>query len=167
MNLDEQKKLEWYKHKIAHLGRMAEFTHAFELTSLRYLFLLNGGAEIAFLTLLGTDVGNYFDLRPAVLAILLWAGGLYFAMKAARQMYFSQFNFYKARSREVDEIRNWEAGHTKGAQENVEDQARYYALAETHRDRGHGCTELSVGLFGGGVSFAVISYIAAFGSAPN
>lgn len=159
-DLDDQKELEWFKHQTTHLGRLAEFTHAFELASLRYLFLINGGAEIAFLALLGTDARKIFNLYPAGIAIALWAFALFGAMAAARQMYYSQFNFYKARSQEVQEIRNRDAGRIEDAEANIRDQKVYYTLANKHRDNGHGFTDLSWGLFGGGVSFAIISYIA-------
>ena len=167
MDLDEHKKLEWFKHQSAHLGRMAEFTHEFALISLRYLFLINGGAAIAFLTLLGTSVGNKLDIYAAGVPVGAWVAALFMAAAASRQMYFSQFNFYKARSQDMEAILKRDEGKEEEAIVHDETARDCYAEANRRRDRGHGLSELSWALFGVGALFAIFAYIDRLENAPS
>jgi hypothetical protein len=77
---DLPKKLERLKHTYGLEYEMIRATAAFEHATLRPLFILNGGALVAYLALLGA---GRIDFPIGRLAVLAWAIGLIAAAVAA------------------------------------------------------------------------------------
>jgi hypothetical protein len=74
---------------------------AFEHAALRPLFLLNGGALVAYLTLFGALGKDEFEFLFLALAVGGWVFGLCLATLAAFFAALSQFAFRKHRGTEV------------------------------------------------------------------
>ena len=155
----EQRKLEKFKHDLAHMGRLAEFTHALELASLKYLFLINGGAAIAFMALLGTGIGERLSLIYSSAAIGAWGLALGAAMVSARMMYFSQFYFYKGRSQQVKAGISRPKGRDQDAERHADQKVADNNDAFRYRRYGHTFNDISVFLFFAGTVCAILSYI--------
>jgi hypothetical protein len=88
--------LEVYKGFRAHEALLNRATAEFERAALQPLFLLNGGAMVAFLTLLGAVAGKSqtnLDLAATKWALTVWSGGLLLAAFATAFGYLSQRQF--------------------------------------------------------------------------
>jgi hypothetical protein len=89
-----------YRTQREHEIELNKATAAFEHAIVSPLFLLNGGAAVAFLTLLGTtskaDSSFKINLWFAVLAASLWASALIAAAVAVQAGYESQRHFTRA-----------------------------------------------------------------------
>jgi hypothetical protein len=88
--------LEVYKGFRAHEALLNRATAEFERAALQPLSLLNGGAMVAFLTLLGAVWGKSqtsLDLAAAKVALVVWSGGLLLAAVATSFGYLSQRQF--------------------------------------------------------------------------
>lgn len=94
---DCKAKIAVYEAQRAHELELNRATAAFEHAVLSPLFLLNGGAAVAFLTLLGAASANDSTLAvnpwAAGLAASTWSAGLVAATWAARAGYESQRAF--------------------------------------------------------------------------
>jgi hypothetical protein len=103
---------EAYKAVRAHELMLNQATAAFEHAVLAPLVLLNGGAIVAYLTLLGTLADNRPGLTVAqwllsAAAVLGWAVGLRAAVTAARHGFLSQRNFsiaHRLRREELEKV---------------------------------------------------------------
>ena len=90
--------LEEYKALRAHELMLNERTSEFERAALQPLFLLNGGAVVAFLTLLGAiwEKGAVsVNFGVATWAVLMWCAGLVTAALATGAGYLCQSTFAK------------------------------------------------------------------------
>ncbi|MGC5173273.1 hypothetical protein ACLQ2Q_21745 [Microbacterium sp. DT81.1] len=83
-----------YQTQRAHEVELNRATAAFEHAMVSPLFLLNGGAAVAFLTLLGAasaeDSNLNIRVELAVLAVVAWTGGLILGAVAVRAGYLAQ-----------------------------------------------------------------------------
>jgi len=100
-------KLEQLKRAYALEYEMVRATATFEHALLRPLFILNGGALVAYLALFGalnrsTDTLASLDFSWGQFAVYLWLAGLLVATLAAYLGAQSQFEFRKQRGREAD-----------------------------------------------------------------
>jgi hypothetical protein len=89
-----------YESQRAEEVELVKATGAFEQAVLSPLFLLNGGATVAFLTLLGAASAedSRLDISPVLsgLATMAWSFGLLSATWAVRKGYESQRKFTQA-----------------------------------------------------------------------
>ena len=117
--LQENLNIEIYKALRAHELELNRATAAFEHAALRHTTLLNGGALVAFLTLLGAiwKDDNVPSLEQVGLAILLWSVGLFMAALATVFAYRSQrmFSIRARKKREAFEV------ETKGNLETTQE----------------------------------------------
>jgi nitroreductase len=90
--------LEQYKAVHEHELELNKATAAFEHAALQPLFLLTGGALVAFLTLLGAIWKESHAVHIGKLAwpLIAWSVGLVFAAAATAMAYRSQRSFTKA-----------------------------------------------------------------------
>jgi len=93
---EQRKQLEQLKHALESSRQLRQATMNFEHAALKPLFLLNGGALIAFIAFLGSDAGRIMNRDLVISALVCWAIGLLFAAVAVLYGYGSQFAFYKA-----------------------------------------------------------------------
>jgi hypothetical protein len=86
-----------YRERYEHERQLGAHTAAFEHASLRPAILLNGGAVVAFLTLIGAvwKVGGLPDLQLAGRALLAWSAGLIAGSLATGFGYGSQRAFQR------------------------------------------------------------------------
>jgi hypothetical protein len=106
--------LERYKALRAHELLLNRATAEFERAALQPLFLLNGGAVVAFLTLLGAVWGKpptSLNLQMAKEALVAWCIGLLGAAIATSFGYLSQRRFAMSSRLEREEV---EAALSKG-----------------------------------------------------
>jgi len=93
-------KIAVYEAQRAHEIELNRATAAFEHATLSPLFLLNGGATVAFLTLLGAAAtrDSTLDINPwlSALAALAWSSGLLASTWAARTGYGAQREFSRS-----------------------------------------------------------------------
>lgn len=101
MSNDEGRwKIVVYESQRAHELELNRATAAFEHAVVAPLFLLNGGAAVAFLTLLGAaSAANStltVDANWSKWAIAMWAGGLFTATWAVGFGYYAQRDFTRS-----------------------------------------------------------------------
>lgn len=117
MSNNKDKEIERYKAMQAYCLELVRATNAFEHAATKPPFILNGGALVVVMALLGAiwkDNGNIVEKNLLVYAILCWGFGLFFAGVGVAFGYLSQFAFLKARHRELD------AEHAKDANKHDE-----------------------------------------------
>lgn len=150
-------------------------TAAFEHAVLSPLFLLNGGAAVAFLTLLGAasagDSRLQVNLPTTVVAVAVWAFGLLAATAATWWGYLSQRSFTMAvKERRLIMEHDLKAGKglartsltsPKGTREPAEldEPGRLRAKGQEQQKTYLAMTATSAGLFVLGVVFAAASVV--------
>ena len=158
MDVRQHRNLEWLRHLSAHTNQLAEATQAFEHAALKALFILNGGAAIAILAVVGTEAANRLDIGLALIGLAAWALGLIFAGTASWLMYFSQLDFYRASSQELlatrrrDELKQQLAQDCDAAHEN------YSKDAQHHRRCANWLAGASLVAFAIGVFYVVVAF---------
>ena len=157
-----ERRLERLRRRHLHSMELLRATVAFEHAAIKPPMLLNGGALVVFLALIGTlkarpgiDAG--FSEGWALGALLVWVVGLVFATTAIAKGYYSQLAFRKAHDTELT------------ADEQKEGDKRVTAIQRKRRARGflrkghahRRCAELSIlasiGLFVVGVGFGLLA----------
>jgi hypothetical protein len=122
---------EVYQAVRAHERMLNEATSRFEHAVLAPLVVLNGGAVVAFLTLLGAlmkdDLWDVFPLLVGGAAVLAWVFGLVVAVGAVRAAFESQRQYSKAyrvmrEKLEYDLFPSSLAGTTKATRESPRDE---------------------------------------------
>ena len=124
-------------------------------------FLLNGGALVVYLALLGgvTDKEGFplLDRGWATWAMWLWIGGLVIGSTATALGYFSQDAFRRHRDHEIQEQEAREEGNSKQVDERKADAKRLGDRGQWTRLVAGIAIIVSVCLFIGGVLTAVQS----------
>ena len=154
--------LERYKALRAHEHILTQATAALEHAALRPPFLLNGGALIAYVALMGATwpgngAGNH---SLGYWAMLLWCAGLVGAMAATACAYRSQLAFKKEMGRRIDVIDHERRGDGAMATGHETEAGRQGDRAVTLRGWAEALVVLSVLLFIFGIALAMraISY---------
>jgi choline-glycine betaine transporter len=138
----QTRRLERLKFLSAHTNQLAGATQAFEHAALRALFITNGGAAIATLAFVGSEAANKLNVGIALIALSVWAFGLFCAGGASWLMYFSQLEFYKASSQHLKATTERDEGN--------ESQARKHDAAHDDRTKeAMGAASLVAFLLGG------------------
>lgn len=141
-------------------------TNAFEHAALRPPFLMNGGAVVVYLALYGTiitsesaAVRDSISTPLAIAAMAIWIVGLIAGASAVAFGYYSQFNFRKDGSAQIQGAWAQEDGHTGKA-------GTHRAKAEEYGNKAHRqrqCAEcgwaVSIGCFVFGVILAILSIL--------
>ncbi len=170
MPKNKEKEIERYKAMQAYCLELVRATNAFEHAAIKPPFILNGGALVVVLALLGAiwkDTGNFAEKNLVVYALACWGFGLFFAACAAALGYQSQFAFLKARHRELD------AEHAKDANDK-EEVRRKLREQNTEGERGvsrrawaKACVGLSLLLFLAGIVVGVVALLKSIPSAAG
>jgi len=154
MPKNKEKEIERYKAMQAYRLELVRATNVFEHAALKPPFILNGGALVVMMALLGAiwrDNGQFAEKGMLIYALICWGAGLFFAAIAAASGYLSQFAFLKARHKELD------AEHAKDARDRIEvrrnltDQKIEGKRGIIWRDWAKVCVVLSLLLFLAGV----------------
>ncbi|ADJ29876.1 hypothetical protein [Nitrosococcus watsonii] len=160
--LHSNKELERFKAKLASESELLKATAAFEHAALRPLYLLNGGALIAFMALYGaivrtTDTCVQIDHPWAKGAMVIWTIGLAFAVFVTVSAYCSQFAFLKhiRRKLEADKASDDDNPHTAGEKEG--EATCWGDKGKKHRRWAMGFWLASITLFIIGVAVACFS----------
>jgi hypothetical protein len=132
--------LEIYKGKYEHERDLAKATAAFEHAAIKPLFLLNGGALVAFMTFLGAlnqarEPRIHFGERWAVAALFVWAAGLTYAAVATYYGYRAQEEHFRLAKAERKGL---EAGLRRQADEQCAQMSKadkHGCLGKKYRDR--------------------------------
>lgn len=101
----KEKEIERYKAMQAYCLELVRATNAFEHAATKPPFILNGGALVVVLALLGAiwkETGKFAEKNLLIYALVCWGVGLFLAAIAVALAYQSQFAFLKARHRELD-----------------------------------------------------------------
>ncbi len=158
-DLTKQKKLEYFKSRLAHIDEMTRATAGFEHAAVKPPLLLNGGAAIATLTLYGAIGLPSFgwEVILVLLALSFWAFGLVFATLATGHAFKSQLQFYKSTSQEIKAIVEREFNKDDAAGAECESKHSDFAdKGNDERDKAIDHWTRSLRFFvGGGVSAAV------------
>ena len=129
-----KKQLARLGHKYGLEYEMVRAAAAFEHAALKPLFLLNGGALIATLTLYGALKGDRFNFVALVLALVGWVVGLCMAAASAFFAAYSQFAFRKLRSVDVAlEEKRLELKEDRSEDDLIRDSGRYQQQANCRR----------------------------------
>jgi hypothetical protein len=151
-----KKQLARLGHKYGLEYEMVRATAAFEHAVLKPLFLLNGGALIATLTLYGALRGDRFNFLALLLAILGWVVGLCMAAASAFFAAYSQFAFRKLRSVEVAlEEKRLNLKEDRSEDDLIRDSGRYQQQGNCRR-------QVAVGFGLISLLFFLISLVPAF-----
>ncbi len=151
---NKEKEIERYKAMQAYCLELVRATNAFEHAAIKPPFILNGGALVVVLALLGAiwkDAGSFTDVNLLVYALAGWGFGLFFAACAAVLGYQSQFAFLKARHRELDAEHAKDANDKEGARRKLREQNTEGEHGASRRGWAKACVGLSLLLFLTGV----------------
>ena len=136
-NSDLSKKLERLKHLYGLEYEMIRATAAFEHAAIRPLFILNGGALVVYLGLVGTlrrnDAQAAIDFSVGQFAVYLWVAGLVLATLAVFLSALSQFKFRKVRGQEIVQAEIALGLHTGSASEAAQAIGSYGGQAVCYR----------------------------------
>lgn len=152
---NKEKEIERYKAMQAYCLELVRATNAFEHAAVKPPFLLNGGALVVVLALLGAiwkDTGNFAEKNLLVYALACWGVGLFFAAIAVALGYQSQFAFLKARHRELDAEHAKDANDKKEVSRKLHEQKIEGKRGVSWRAWARGCVGLSLLLFLAGVA---------------
>lgn len=162
MRKNKEKEIERYKAMHAYQLELVRATNAFEHATLKPPFILNGGALVVVMALLGAiwkDGNQFVDKGMLVYALACWGAGLLLASIASAFGYQSQFSFLKARHRELDAEYAKDAGKKNEVRRNL-------ALQEIEGKRGisrRGWAKICIGfsllLFLVGIAIGVIALL--------
>jgi hypothetical protein len=154
MNKNKEKEIERYKAMHAYRLELVRATNAFEHAALKPPFILNGGALIVVMALLGAiwkDNGQFAEKGLLIYSLIFWGAGLFFAAIAAASGYLSQFAFLKARHKELDAEHAKDARDRNEAHRNLSGQKTGGKLGIFWRAWAKACVGLSLLLFLAGV----------------
>ena len=161
-DLTKQKKLEYFKSRLAHSEELTRATAGFEHAAVRLPLLLNGGAAIATLTLYGAIGLRPFgwELLLVLLALSLWGYGVVSATLATGYLFKSQLQFYKSTSQEIKAIVEREFNKDDAAGAECESKHADFAdKGSVERDKAIEYWTRSLRLFVGGGVFTLVGLI--------
>ena len=159
----KEKRPEHINHALESRRQLRQATINFEHAALRVLFLLNGGALIAFLAFLGTDTAKELTSKGTTdFALAAWLAGLILGGFAALFGYRSQFQFYKAHGdyqRFQIGLNEYPLEEDRSDQDSLREAREWSEWAHSNRDRAHRFGFGSMLAFTAGAVIAVIGYI--------
>jgi hypothetical protein len=149
----ESRALAHYKALREHERALNDATAEFERAALQPLLLLNGGAAVAFVTLLGAiweKASQRINLTWAIAAVGIWVVGLLLAAIATIKGYLSQREFeIRARiEREIVEEILHMGAHPEATRNEMESRRK---RAKSHQNWAFGCSLASLMFFAFGV----------------
>jgi hypothetical protein len=156
-----------YQAQRAHELELNKATATFEHAVASALFLLNGGAAVAFLTLIGASAKNAtlsLDLGFAVNALICWAAALLLAAAGVYAGYRSQQQFTRAvscRRQLMEHALIDETSRLKGVLRATSDETpeSLYQRARTSQIFWLSFSALAIALFVVGVGLAAASVL--------
>jgi hypothetical protein len=114
-------RLEKYKAAISREVELMKFESTFEHASIKPLFLLNGGALVAYSTFLGANLKHEAVINWYVIAAAIaWAIGLILGTIATWLLYHSQWFFRRAAGRKIDVIEAEQESGTRSCDKQCE-----------------------------------------------
>ena len=167
MPKNEEKEIERYKAMQAYQLELVRATNVFEHAALKPPFILNGGALVVMMALLGAiwkDNGQLAEKGLLVYALACWGVGLFFAAIAAASGYQSQFAFLKARHRELDAEHANDARDRIEVRRNLSEQKAEGTRGVNWRTWAKVCVGFSLLLFLAGVVIGVIALLKSISS---
>ncbi|MEK7303995.1 MAG: hypothetical protein AAB174_02985 [Pseudomonadota bacterium] len=162
MPKNKEKEIERYKAMQAYRLELVRATNMFEHAALKPPFILNGGALVVVMALLGAiwkDHGQFAERSLLVYALACWVIGLFFAAIAAASGYQSQFSFLKSRHRELDAEHAKDKGDKNEVRRNLSDKKIEGERGENWRVWAKVCAGLSLLLFLAGVTIGVTALL--------
>lgn len=155
---ERERRLERLRYLHASAIELTSATSAFEHAALAPPMLLNGGALVAFLALLGADSFKSIAADPlGAAATIAWLAGVTAAATATAFGFFSQRAFQMEVHRAIEANRAEFEGNVESAAEKTAERGRLGALGVCYRNLTKAAYLLSMVAFVLGTALAMIA----------